>query len=94
MLGCKHEEGSHLIWTAVSSIDVSWMAVSKELDVLFQEREEGSVGRNGCVCDVIQSPLSPLAPTHCACLWHTALKELESTVVIHGTEAKNTQQSG
>lgn len=94
MLGCKREEGSHLIWTAVSRIDVSWMAVSKELDVLFQERRGLDGKKWVCVCDVIQSPLSPLAPTHCACFWHTALKELEGTVVIHGTEVKNLQQSG
>lgn len=43
-----------------------------------------------CVCDVIQSPLSPLPHTLCACFWHTALEELELTVTIHDTDAKDT----
>lgn len=50
MLGCKREEGSHLIWTAVSRIDVSWMAVSKDLDVLFQERRGLGGKKWVCVC--------------------------------------------
>lgn len=42
------------------------------------------------VCDVIQSPLSPLPHTLCACFWHTALEELEPTVTIRDTDAKDT----
>lgn len=45
------------------------------------------------MCDETQSPLSPLLHTHRACFWHTALEELEPTVAIHGTDAKDTQHT-
>lgn len=68
MLGCKREEGSHLIWTAVSRIDVSWMAVSKEQDVLFQERRGLGGKKWVCVwCDT-KPPFSSSSYTLCLLL--------------------------
>ena len=58
----------------------------------MDEGEELQEGEDRCVCDVIQSSLSPLPHTHThrACFWHTALEELEHTETIHGGDAKDT----